>query len=49
MDLSKFKSLQFRRDGRILHVTFNRPESLNAFVPELHDDFAEFITRVPHD
>ncbi|MBC8007423.1 MAG: enoyl-CoA hydratase/isomerase family protein, partial [Prolixibacteraceae bacterium] len=49
MDLSKYQAMQFRRDGRILHVTLNRPEGLNAFTGELHDEFQEFIARVPQD
>lgn len=49
MDLSNYKAIQFRRDGRILYATLNRPDSMNAFAPELHDEFAEFIARVPHD
>jgi len=49
MDFSKYQAIQFRRDGRVLHVTFNRPGTLNAFSDGLHDEFVEFIARVPGD
>ena len=31
MDYSGYKAITFRRDGKVLHATFNRPEVLNAF------------------
>ena len=36
MNYDNYKTLSFRRDGRVLHVTFNRPDTLNAFDNELH-------------
>jgi enoyl-CoA hydratase len=31
MNYSDYKAITFRRDGKVLHATFNRPEALNAF------------------
>lgn len=31
MNHSDYKAIAFRRDGKVLHATFNRPEVLNAF------------------
>jgi len=49
MNYENYKTLSFRRDGRVLHVTFNRPETLNAFDNEMHGDFERFIHEVPRD
>ena len=31
MDFSDYHKIVFRRDGKVLHATFNRPDVLNAF------------------
>jgi len=49
MNYENYKTLSFRRDGRVLHVTFNRPDTLNAFDNELHGDFERFVLEVPRD
>jgi enoyl-CoA hydratase len=49
MDITSFKSLQMRRDGRVLHVAFNRPETLNAFDDDLHNDFERLLYELPRD
>jgi enoyl-CoA hydratase len=49
MNFENYKALAFRRDGRVLHVTFNRPDTLNAFDNELHRDFERFVQEVPAD
>ena len=49
MNYENYKTLSFRRDGRVLHVTFNRPDALNAFDNELHGDFERFVLEVPRD
>jgi enoyl-CoA hydratase len=49
MNFETYKALAFRRDGRVLHVTFNRPDTLNAFDNELHRDFERFVHEVPAD
>lgn len=49
MNYSNYEALQFRRDGRILHVTFNRPQTLNAFDSALHEQFERFASTVGDD
>jgi enoyl-CoA hydratase len=49
MNFDPYKRLAFRRDGKVLHVSFNRPEALNAFDPAMHDEFERFIVDVPRD
>jgi enoyl-CoA hydratase len=49
VNYENYKALAFRRDARVLHVTFNRPETLNAFDNELHGDFERFVQEVARD
>ena len=49
MNLDRYKSLALRRDGRVLHVAFNRPDSLNAFDAALHDEFERLLHELPYD
>ena len=49
MNFDHYKNMTFRRDGRVLHATFNRPEALNAFDQGLHDEFERFLFEVPRD
>ncbi|HSV35086.1 MAG TPA: enoyl-CoA hydratase-related protein [Ramlibacter sp.] len=49
MNYDNYKTLSFRRDGRVLHVTLNRPDTLNAFDNDLHGDFERFVHEVPRD
>ena len=49
MDFEQFSSLSLRRDGVILHVSFNRPETLNAFDPAMHRDFERLLQELPRD
>src|SRR5207237_9353049 len=49
MNFDSYKSMAFRRDGKVLHASFNRPDFLNAFDPVLHDEFERFIFDVPRD
>ena len=49
MNCDSYKNMAFRRDGKVLHASFNRPDFLNAFDPELHDEFERFIFEVPRD
>jgi len=49
MNYENYKAMAFRHDGRVLHVTFNRPETLNAFDAELHGEFDRFVQEVPRD
>ena len=45
MDFSTYSAIAFRRDGKVLHATLNRPETLNAVDPvmesELHRLFGD--------
>lgn len=45
----QYGTIQVERDGRILLATFNQPESLNAFGPELHHDVEEFFGELAQD
>lgn len=49
MDFSTYKALLFRREGKILHVTMNRPEALNAIDPVLDGEFARLFTDITND
>lgn len=49
MEYMNYHALSLRRDGKVLHVTFNRPETLNAFDNELHGEFERFVHEVPRD
>jgi len=49
MNFESYRSIAFRRDGKVLHASFNRPETLNAFDPALHDEFERFIHEVSRD
>ena len=49
MNIDSYNSLALRRDGRVLHVSFNRPDVLNAFGPDMHDEFERFLFEVPRD
>lgn len=42
-DLPPFGSIALERHGRLLRMTLNRPESLNAFNLELHDELPEAL------
>ena len=49
MNLDHYRSLALRRDGRVLHVSFNRPEALNAFDTAMHDEFERLLGELPRD
>lgn len=44
-----YEKLLFRREGRVLHVTFNRPDKLNAFGDVMGPEFLRFVTEVARD
>ncbi len=39
--LPALKTIEITREGRLLRMTFNRPDALNAINLQLHDDMAE--------
>ena len=49
MNFDAYQSMVFRRDGKVLHATFNRPDTLNAFDATLHEELERFIFEVPRD
>jgi enoyl-CoA hydratase len=49
MDLSKYNALSFARRGRVLEITINRPESLNAVDAELHTELARIFVELDED
>ena len=40
MDYKKYKELQIQKENRILTVTINRPEDMNAVNEQLHIEFS---------
>jgi enoyl-CoA hydratase len=49
MNFSDYKAMALRRDGRILHATFNRPETLNAFDDAMEQDLLRLFEDVARD
>ena len=49
MTFENYTALAFRREGHVLHATFNRPDTLNAFDADLHGDFERFVLEVSRD
>lgn len=49
MNFSSYKAIAFRRDGRVLHATLNRPEAMNAVDAELDEDLLRLFDDVARD
>ena len=49
MDLARYQTLAFRREGKILHMTLNRPEQLNGVNEEMHDELSRVFTDITND
>ena len=49
MDLDSYRSLALRRDGRVLHASFNRPDTLNAFDAAMQEEFERLLFELPRD
>ena len=49
IDTSKYRNILFGWSGRILTVTFNRPEKLNAFNSEMHREMALLFPDISAD
>lgn len=49
MDFGAFKAIVFRRDGKVLHATLNRPETLNAVDDDMDRDLAHLFGDVAAD
>lgn len=42
-ELPRLRAIELAREGRLLRITLNRPDSLNAVNLELHDDLVEAL------
>ncbi|HMO67572.1 MAG TPA: enoyl-CoA hydratase/isomerase family protein [Novosphingobium sp.] len=42
-DLPRFKAIDLAREGRLLRITLNRPDQMNAINLELHDELPEAL------
>jgi enoyl-CoA hydratase len=49
MNFASYKAIQFRRDGKVLHATFNRPDTLNAFDHDLHTESERLFVEAATD
>lgn len=49
MNFSKYSSISFERRGRVLEVTLNRPEKLNAVDEAMHEELARLFTDISND
>jgi enoyl-CoA hydratase len=49
VDLSSYKSLLLERDGKVLNVTLNRPDAMNAFDPAMEAETRRMLLEVAHD
>lgn len=49
MKLSEYKTIKFERSGKVLHVTFNQPDTLNSFHGESHTELSTVFYDVVED
>ncbi|WP_349609705.1 enoyl-CoA hydratase-related protein [Cupriavidus sp. DF5525] len=49
MKLSEYETIKFARRGRVLEVTLNRPDHLNAFNWQLHEEMAQVFADADRD
>jgi len=49
MDYSGYKYILVKREGKILRLTLNRPERLNAIIPEMHTEITNVFADIRHD
>ena len=48
-DFSSYQAIAFRRDGRVLHATLNRPDTLNSIDAVLEHDLVRLFDDVARD
>ena len=44
-----YEHIQLEKSGKVLKVTLNRPEKLNALSPQILDDFASLFDELKFD
>jgi enoyl-CoA hydratase len=49
MDYSAYETILAKREGNILRLTLNRPDSLNAVTPKMHAELATIFADVRKD
>jgi enoyl-CoA hydratase len=49
MDYSRYETIIVEREGRILRLTLNRPDRLNAVTPKMHAELATIFADVKKD
>ena len=49
MDYSKYKELKITTKDRILTITINRPDDMNAVNEQLHADFSTIFLDAEYD
>ena len=49
MDYSRYQCFEMTREGAVLVVSFNRPESLNAVNAELHTELSQLFADIARD
>jgi len=49
MDYSKYKYILVERVGKVLRLTLNRPDRLNAIIPEMHTEITNIFGDIRHD
>lgn len=49
MDFSSFQTIAFSREGRVLTITLNRPDKLNATDALMHEELARVFTEAARD
>jgi enoyl-CoA hydratase len=49
MNFTDYKAIALRRDGRVLHATFNRPDTMNAMDDDLQTDLEHLLSDVSGD
>ena len=49
MDYSKYKELKITKENKILTITINRPNDMNAVNEQLHADFSTIFIDAEYD
>lgn len=49
MDFSDYSAIEFRREGKVLHATFDRPETMNAVDDDLQANLDRLFRDVAED